>query len=146
MVKGPFGLERPAVRHRLIIDPDRRKLFIENVGPAGVSRPFTKINPSVEEGRVVECTISDAGTRFGAGSVTNGATTDIEDLPPEAQQEAFERAEKWCDGLLESTSRKDLTEQDIQNILQDQAEAVDVPSGQEDTIEEATAALPPAEE
>lgn len=117
MIRGPFGAPRPKSRHILVFDPDRRTIRILNVGPMGFPRPFSKINPEVEPERISECVMSESAARFGAGSVTVGATTDISELSPEAQLEALDRAEKWCEGILDATSRPDMTEEEAQQMF-----------------------------
>lgn len=114
MIKGPFGLvERPFAKHQIVFDPEAMKLYFVNTGPFGGPRPFTKINPEVDEERVQECVISDAGRAFGVGSVSQGNVTEISDLPPDQQLVALNRAEKWCEGILEKTSREDMTEEEV---------------------------------
>lgn len=108
MVSGPLGARRPLAGYRVIINTNIPTISIQAIGPFGLPRPFSKNNPPVTEERIAECTISDAGRAFGAGSLTMGETTDISDLPPEAQQEAINRAESWCEGLMESTSEEEL--------------------------------------
>jgi len=137
MPKGRFGLPRPLTEYRLIINPHKDTAELIHVGPFGFSRPFTKDNPPVDEDRIAECTVSDAGLKFGAGSVSRGATTDIEDLNPDAQKRALNRAEKWCRGTLEATAMEELEEGEAtralefvrENIGVDSIRFIDSPAG-----------------
>lgn len=113
MVKGPAGGPRPFAKHQIVFDPYEMAIYIVNTGPLGGPRPFSKLNPEVEEDRIRECVISSAGSRFGAGSVSAGFTTNLEELSPEQQLEAIRRAEAWCEGILESTSEEDLSAEEI---------------------------------
>lgn len=124
MVSGPLGVRRPFAGYKLILDPRTPTISIQAVGPFGLPRPFSKNNPPVTEDRIAECTISDAGRAFGAGSLTMGETTDISDLPPEAQEEAISRAESWCEGMLESTSEEELDRGDATVALEGVKEQV----------------------
>jgi len=110
MPKGKLGLPRPLTEYRLVINPHVPSAELIHVGPFGFRRPFTKDNPPISEDRVAECTISDSGRKFGAGVVSGGATDDISELSPEAQEEALNMAEKWCRGTLEATAMEELNE------------------------------------
>lgn len=108
MPKGKFGLPRPLTEYRLIINPHDDTAELVHVGPLGFARPFTKDNPPVDEDRIAECTISEAGLKFGAGSVSRGEYEDISKLTPERQEKALDRAEKWCRGTLEATAMEEI--------------------------------------
>lgn len=130
MVKGPAGGPRPFAKHQIVFDPQAMRIFIVNTGPFGGPRPFSMLNPEVEDDRIRECVISSAGTRFGAGSVSSGPqsnidnTTDITDLPPEEQLRAIVRAEKWCEGILDSTSEANMSAEEINERFNDTVEAL----------------------
>lgn len=110
MPKGPLGAPRPFSEYRLIINPHERTADLIKVGPLGGPRPLAKNNPPVEDEEVAECMLTPAANRFGAGVLTRGETSDIEDLPPEAQQQALELAEKWCRGSKEAQAIEEMEE------------------------------------
>lgn len=107
MPKGPLGGPRPFSQYRLIVNPHEPSIHLVKVGPLGGPRPLAKNNPPVTQGRIDECVLSEAGQSFGAGFVSQGATTNIQDLPPQARQDALEIAEKWCEGILEATAMEE---------------------------------------
>lgn len=113
MPKGPLGGPRPFSQYRIIVDPHEPAVYLIRVGPLGGPRPLAKNNPPVTQERIDECVLSDAGQSFGAGFVSGGATTDVQDLPPQARVDALEMAEKWCRGILEATA---MEEQDFEFI------------------------------
>lgn len=110
MPKGPLNGPRPFTEYRLIIDPHEADIYIQKVGPLGGPRPFAKNNPPITEDRVNQCVISDAGRRFGAGVVSGGATTNIQELDAENTLRALQLAERWCRGTIEAQTMEDMPE------------------------------------
>lgn len=108
MPSGPFGGPRPFAQYKLIIDPFEPNIYVMRVGPFGGPRPLATNNPAISEERVQECVVSEGGEAFGAGVVTGGSINNIEDLPPQDQERAFNLAIKWCKGVLEATSEEQL--------------------------------------
>lgn len=121
MPKGPLGAPRPFAEYRLVIDINEPSIALKKIGPLGGPRPFAKNNPPVDQARIDECVVSEAGRNFGAGVVTRGATNDFSELNRAQKARAMDLAEKWCEGSLEATAMEDLTEEEAQ-ALRDQVE------------------------
>lgn len=134
MPKGPLGGPRPFSSYRIIINPHKQDVYLVKVGPLGGPRPLAKDNPPVSDEEVAECMLSDAGKRFGAGVVTNGQTTNVEELSPEARKRALELAEKWCRGTKESQAVKDIEEGEAIPALSRVRETLSNSTGTEDEI------------
>lgn len=125
MPKGPLGGPRPLSEYRIILDPHEPTIRLLKVGPLGFPRPFAKNNPPISDDRVSECMVSGSGRKFGAGVVSNGATKNITDLTPPQRKRALELAEKWCEGMLESTAMEGLEEGEATEVLDTIEEQLD---------------------
>ena len=126
MPKGRLGGPRPFSEYRLLIDPHEATIHLFVVGPLGGPRPFARFNPPVSEERIRECIVSDAGESFGAGVISQGATTNIEDLPPDARRDALEVTEKWCRGLLEASAVEGASDEEIEEEFENVKDALGV--------------------
>lgn len=134
MPKGPVGAPRPLAEYQIVVDMDTNDVKLEKVGPLGGPRPFAKDNPPVDDDRVAECMLSDAGRRFGAGVVSDGATKSMDDLSPAQKQAALELSEKWCRGLLESAAIRQIEEGESIEALSRVRVTLANLSGNEDNI------------
>jgi hypothetical protein len=134
MPKGILGLPRPFAEYRVIINPHEQRVDIFKVGPFGGPRPFAKNNPPVEDERVAECMMSDAGRKFGAGVYSDGETTDIQELSDRGRQKALELAEKWCRGSLEAQAIEDMEQNESLPTLSRIRRTLSNRTGYEDEI------------
>jgi len=137
MPKGPLGGPRPFSEYRLIIDPQRATVDLFKVGPLGGPRPFAKNNPPITDEEIRECVVSDTGRAFGAGVVSEGATTNLEDLSPEGAKEALEITEKYCTGVLEGVALEDAERGEALEELAQLSQAIEqeLPEGQQVELE-----------
>ena len=126
MPEGPLGGPRPFAEYRLLIDPHEPSVQLLKVGPLGGPRPLAKNNPPVDDERIRECILSDAGRSFGAGVVSNGATTNIADLDQEQTEEALRVTEKWCEGLLEASALEGADQEEIDEQFESLKETLGV--------------------
>jgi len=124
---------RPLTEEKIVFDPEEERFYLVSQGVLGSPRPFRQIKKiykdgnvfSVDEDRVIECTLSQAGQRFGVGSILSdiGADnselgiTEFKDLPPEVRSQAIDRARKWCVGILESTEVQNMTQDELDERL-----------------------------
>ena len=95
MIRGPLGLARPKARTKLVVDPQKGKVYARRVGPFGGPRPFTIFNEEVPDEDVAECVRSRAAQDFARGVSGNQGMEDLGDVA--------EATEAWCRGILEST-------------------------------------------
>lgn len=136
---------RPLTEEKIVFDPDNQKFYVVSQGVLGSPRPFRRISKmyregtifSVDEERVIECTLSRAGQSFGTGSILSEigrdagqmGVTEFEDLPPDIRADAIDRARKWCVGILEATEVEDMSQDELNdmldNLLNDMEEEVE---------------------
>ena len=124
---------RPFTDEKIVFDPEEEQFYLVSQGVLGSPRPFRQVKKiykdgdvfSVDEDRVIECTLSQAGQRFGVGSILSDIGADnsqlgftkFEDLPQEVRSQAIDRARKWCVGILESTEVQDMTQEELDERL-----------------------------
>ena len=134
MPKGPLGGPRPKAEYKIILDPQEAEVHIQKVGPLGFPRPFAKNNPPITDENVAECMLSSTGQKFGAGYVSGGETKQMAELPPEAQQEALEVTEKYCEGTLEGMAINNIEEGSAIPALSRVRAAISRATGRADSI------------
>lgn len=116
MPKGPIGGPRPFTEHTFKIDPRTFELEVVKKGPFGVRRPFARDNPEVPPERVAECITSQGGKNFAVKvhNFRNGDDAeDFEDLSVPDRRASLENAAKWCEGILEATSKEDKSVEEV---------------------------------